>query len=255
MNMLTIIFLLIFTSSTAQTIIIRDIQTGIPLENVNVFKDTIGTTSDNKGLCNLDIFQTDDLITFSLIGYKTIRLPINKIPNIFYMQNESIPMDLINVLGKSKKPKKSYLRLERDVRKVYPYAKTLSKLLIEYDSIIDSLDHYSGIFRYQKKRIIFSKIEKELITKYGYSIKKLTKRQGRILIRLVDRETNRTSYNIIRDFRNIFNAGFWQLTARIFGHNLKSVYNPQKGEDRLIEFIIVKIDNKNRNHILNKKSY
>ena len=107
----------------------------------------------------------------------------------------------------------------------------------------------------KKKRIIFSKIEKALITRYGYSIKKLTKRQGRILIKLVDRETNRTSYNIIRDFRNIFNAGFWQLTARIFGHNLKSVYNPQKGEDRLIEFIIVKIENKNRNHILNKKSY
>ena len=251
--MLMIIFLLIFTSSNAQTIIIRDIQTGIPLENVNVFKNNNGTTTDNQGLCNLDIFQTNDLITFSLIGYKTITLPLNKIPSIFYMQNESIPMDLINVLGKSKKSKKGFLRLEKDVKKVYPYAKTLSKLLIEYDSIIDSLDHYSGFFRYQKKRMIFSKIEKELITKYGYSIKKLTKRQGRILIRLVDRETNRTSYNIIRDFRNIFNAGFWQLTARFFGHNLKSVYNPQKGEDRLIEFIIVK--NENRNHILNKKSF
>ena len=137
--------------------------------------------------------------------------------------------------------------MERNVRKVYPYAKKISDLLVEFSSIIDSLEQYSGIIRYQKKRKIFSQIEEELKSKYGYSIKKLKKSQGRILIRLVDRETSRTSYDIIKDFRNIFSAGFWQLTARVFGHNLRSVYNQNKGEDRMIEYIIKKIENKKRN--------
>ena len=73
----------------------------------------------------------------------------------------------------------------------------------------------------------------------------MTKSQGRILIRLVDRETNRTSYKIIKDFRNIFSAGFWQITARVFGHNLRSIYNPNKGEDRMIEYIINRIEKEN----------
>ena len=82
-----------------------------------------------------------------------------------------------------------------------------------------------------------------MIAKHGYSIKKLKKSQGRILIRLIDRETDKTSYEIIKDFRNIFSASFWQITARVFGHNLRSLYNKNKGEDRIIEYIINKIEN------------
>ena len=78
--------------------------------------------------------------------------------------------------------------------------------------------------------------------KYGHSMRKLTRNQGRILVRLIDRETNRTSYDIIKEFRNIFVAGFWQITARVFGHDLRSNYNSETGEDRLIEFIIKRLD-------------
>ena len=74
----------------------------------------------------------------------------------------------------------------------------------------------------------------------------MKKSQGRILIRLVDRETNRTSFALIKGFRNIFSAGFWQLTARVFGHNLFSEYDPNDGEDRIIEYIINKIENEKR---------
>ena len=112
----------------------------------------------------------------------------------------------------------------------------------KYESIMDTLNNFSGIKRYYEKRKIFSAIEDDLLAKYDYSIRKLTKRQGRILIRLIDREANRTSYEIIKDFRNIFTAGFWQITARIFGHNLKTNYNPLKGEDRMIEYIIGRIE-------------
>ena len=245
--MLILIFLITLSSISAQTIILIDTQTGKPIENVNVFVGDNGTTTDNYGSCNLDIFKKSDQITFSMIGYRTVTFSFSEIPKVVYLENESIPMELVSVLGKSKKSRKRYTRLERNVRKVYPYAKKISDLLVEYSSIIDSLEQYSGIIRYQKKRKIFSQIEEELISKYGYSIKKLKKSQGRILIRLVDRETNRTSYNIIKDFRNIFSAGFWQLTARVFGHSLRSVYNQNKGEDRMIEYIIKKIENKKRN--------
>ena len=222
-----------------------DTQTGKPIENVNVFVGNNGTTTNSNGSCNLDIFNKNDQITFSMIGYRDFTLPFSQMPKVVYLINESIPMELVNVVGESKKSRNRYIRLERNVRKVYPYANKISELLVEYSSIIDSLEQYSGIIRYQKKRKIFSQIEEELISKYGYSIKKLKKGQGRILIRLVDRETSRTSYDIIKDFRNIFSVGFWQLTARVFGHNLRSVYNQNKGEDRMIEYIINRIEKEN----------
>ena len=240
--MLILIFLIMLTTLSAQTIILMDTQTGKPIENVNVFVGNNGTTTNSNGSCNLDIFNKNDQITFSMIGYRDFTLPFSEIPKVVYLINKSIPMELVNVVGESKKSRNRYIRLERNVRKVYPYANKISELLVEYSSIIDSLEEYSGIIRYQKKREIFSKIEEELISKYGHSIEKLTKSQGRILIRLVDRETNRTSYKIIKDFRNIFSAGFWQITARVFGHNLRSIYNPNKGEDRMIEYIISRIE-------------
>ena len=67
----------------------------------------------------------------------------------------------------------------------------------KYDFLLDSLEAYSGLNRYLKEGN-FSKIEEDLIDKYGNSITKLTKSQGRILIRLVDRETSRTSFDIIK---------------------------------------------------------
>jgi len=240
------IFFIIFSLIGAQTITIIDAQTDKPIENVNVFANDNGTITDNYGSCSLDIFKKSDQITFSMIGYKTITLPNSEISKMIYLEKESIPMELVSVFGKNKKSKKRYTRLEKNVRKVYPYAIKISDLLVDYSSIIDSLGQYSVLIKYQKKRNIFSKIEDELISRYGYSIKKLKKSQGRILIRLVDRETNRTSFEVIKDFRNIFSAGFWQLTARVFGHNLRSVYNPNEGEDRMIEYIINRIENEKR---------
>ena len=226
----------------AKEIRLLDNQTGNPIKDVNVYTNENGTTTDEQGFCSLDMFDKMDEITFSMIGYETIIKRYGEITKIMYMQSQTIPMELVNVFANDKKSKKRYYRLERDVRKVYPYAKKTSELLVEYSSIIDSLEQYSGIIRYYKKRKIFSKIENELISEYGHSLKKLKRRQGRILIRLVDRETGRTSYDIIKDFRNGFSAGFWQLTARIFGHDLRSVYNENKGEDVFIEYIIKRIE-------------
>ena len=237
-----LLFISILTLVQAKEIRLIDNETGDPIKNVNVYTDKEGTTTDENGFCSLELFEEMDDITFSMIGYETITKEYGEITKTLYMQRQTIPMELVTVFAKDKNSQKRYYRLERDVRKVYPYAKKASELLVEYSSIIDSLEQYSGIIRYYKKRQIFSKIEDELLLNYGHSLKKLKRRQGRILIRLIDRETGRTSYNIIKDFRNVFSAGFWQLTARLFGHDLRSVYNENKGQDVFIEHIIKKIE-------------
>ena len=240
------IFFITFSVIGAQTITIIDAQAKTPIENVNVYVDNKGIITNNYGSCSLDIFKQNDHITFSMIGYKSITLPYSKISKMIYLEKESIPMELVTIFGKNKKSKKRYTRLEKNVRKVYPYALKISDMLIDYSTIMDSLEQYPVLIKYKKKRDIFSKIEDELISEYGYSIKKLRKSQGRILIRLVDRQTSKTSFEVIKDFRNIFSAGFWQITAKIFGQNLRSAYNPNKGEDRMIEYIINRIENEKR---------
>ena len=244
--MIKYIFFILFVNIPfifSQSAIVIDIETKSPLQDVNIFNHYNGTTSDTNGRFNFeDIFDDNDTITFSLIGYKSIQLAKKDISTAVEMTKTSISIDLVNVYGVKKRFKRKYRKLERDVRKVYPYSKVFSNYLERYDSIMDTLNNYSGVKRYFQKRKIFSAIEDELLLKYDYSIRKLTKRQGRILIRLIDREANKTSYEIIKDFRNIFTAGFWQLTARIFGHNLKTSYNPLKGEDRMIEYIIGRME-------------
>tara|TARA_B100000029_G_C17246162_1_gene840941 strand:- start:22 stop:792 length:771 start_codon:yes stop_codon:yes gene_type:complete len=227
-----------------QTIRICDSISKVPLSDVNIFIEDKGATSDKNGLCDISNFGKNELISFSLIGYETKNIYKSQITNTVYLDSKNIPMNIVKVSGRKKKHYKRYLKLERDVKKVYPYALTISKLLNNYDRILDSLENESIFNRYSQKRKIFKKIEDGLLSKYGQSMRKLTRNQGRILVRLVDRETGRTSYNIIKDFRNLFSASFWQITARIFGNNLKSYYNPKIGEDRLIEFILNKSQTK-----------
>ena len=170
----------------SQSAIVVDIETKSPLQDVNIFNHYHGTTSDAIGRFNyVGIFGENDTITFSLIGYKSIHLAKTDISKVVEMTKTSIPLDLVNVYGGKQRFKKKYRKLERDVRKVYPYSKVFSNYLEKYENIMDTLNNFSGIKRYYEKRKIFSAIEDDLLVKYDYSIRKLTKRQGRILIRLI----------------------------------------------------------------------
>ncbi len=236
--MYRIIFLII-SVSYSQNIFICDSLTKIPLGAVNVFTDTFGTTTDSNGLCQISMFKPGDLITISYIGYEKKKLSISSISDTLFLNTISIPFESISVLGiKTNKQRKWFTKLERDVIKVYPYAKMTAKLLDDYSTVLDSINTLSYFKKRKGKKVIFQKIESSLISKYGSRIKKMKRSQGRILIRLIDRETGYTSYQIIKDFRGLFNASFWQITARIFNHNLKSSYDPKTGEDKMIEHII-----------------
>ena len=85
------------------------------------------------------------------------------------------------------------------------------------------------------------KVEKDVFAEYEDDMRDMTITQGRLLIKLIDRETQNTSYTLIKDYRGKFSAAFWQGIARIFGTNLKEEYDPY-GDDVLIESIIQEID-------------
>lgn len=124
----------------------------------------------------------------------------------------------------------------RDIRKVYPYAKEAGKKLEAYAPILDSLTDNR-----KEQKVYFQIIEDGLMSQYGDELKKLNTRQGRLLIKLVDRECNRSSYEILRNFRGSFSAFFWQGIARIWGYNLKTEYD-YEGEDKHMEMIVSAIE-------------
>ncbi|MFN0187518.1 MAG: DUF4294 domain-containing protein [Bacteroidia bacterium] len=130
---------------------------------------------------------------------------------------------------------KAYLKLRRDVLRAYPYARLAATQL---KFINDSVAHISG--ERNKKKFI-KKLEKELKNQFERDLKKLTVTQGRILIKLIDRETGSTSYSLVKELRGSLQAFFWQGLSRLFGSNLKSEYDAQ-GEDALIESIVQQIE-------------
>ena len=234
-----LLLLLIPIATFSQHLVIIDLQTKFPLTGVNIYSANHGTTTDTNGVCNLQGFLMKDEITISHIGYMAIKITKKDAPDSLYLRATNVPIKGVSVISfKSKKERRRYNKLERDVIRVYPYAVLVGRLLQEYSAVMDSIFELSFFKRRKEKKKVFTAIEKQLITTHGKQVRRLTKNQGRIFIKLVDRETDFTSHQIIKDFRGFFIAGFWQLTARLFGHNLKSNYNPEFGEDKLIEHIL-----------------
>jgi hypothetical protein len=123
-------------------------------------------------------------------------------------------------------------KLVRDFRKVYPLAQIARQTMSGFEEKLLALPNRRA------QREFSRRTEKELISQYTPTLKRMTVSQGRILLRLIDRETDKTSYDIVREFRGGFVAGFWQGIARIFGHNLKDEYDPEE-RDRIIEQCIL----------------
>jgi len=130
---------------------------------------------------------------------------------------------------------KGYTRLERNVKKVYPYAKLAGIKLKEYEDILAQAPTDKD------RRKIMKKAEDAIEAEYGGDLRDMTFSQGKILLKLVYRETGNTSYELVSDLRGEFAAVFYQAFARIFGYNLKVTYDPE-GEDREIESIVKMIE-------------
>jgi hypothetical protein len=137
---------------------------------------------------------------------------------------------------KNKAEERQYWRLVMRVKKVLPYAKEAAYLLQKYEREVppDARGH--------DRRVYIRQAEDELMKKYGPTFKRMSINDGRILIKLIDRETHKASYNIIQEVKGSVPAVFWQGIARLFGNNLKIKYDPREGEDRAIERIIIYIE-------------
>jgi hypothetical protein len=138
---------------------------------------------------------------------------------------------------KDVRQRKRFLKLQKKVKKVYPYARLAAVKLEEYAQELEEVKSE------KEKKEFYRAIEAELKEEFEGELRKLTISEGRILIKLIDRETGNTSYTLVKDLRGKFSAFFWQSLARVFGHNLKSNYDPL-GEDRNIEYIVQQIERK-----------
>ncbi len=131
---------------------------------------------------------------------------------------------------KNKKEEKFYWRTVRDVKLTLPYAKLIAETLIETYEYIET-------FPTQKEREDYLKrMEKSLFEQYKPVLRRFSRAQARVLVKLIQRETHQSSYDIIRAFLGSFRAGFWQGFGKLFGVSLKADYNPSGNrEDGIIE--------------------
>jgi hypothetical protein len=146
-----------------------------------------------------------------------------------YCVNAKIPRKL-------KISNRKFSKLVYHVKKVYPYAKLAGIKLNEYEKILLAAEDD------KERKQLMKQAEDELKEEFEGELRKLTFKQGHILIKLIDRETGNSSYALIQELRGKFVAFFWQAFARIFGYNLKEEYDPY-GKDKDIENIVIMIEN------------
>jgi hypothetical protein len=178
----------------------------------------------------------------------SLKIKSDSLPDRFYLlQNVSrdgeklpeIEIKEVNIVGRRKLFEGfQYWRYERlvyNVKRVYPYALIVRDKLKEVNGILEKLPDDKGRKKYIKE------LEKQVFHDYEGDMNEMTITQGRILIRLIDRETENTSYDLIKEYRGKISASFWQGIARLLGTNLKEEYDPF-GDDFLIEQIIHEIE-------------
>lgn len=135
---------------------------------------------------------------------------------------------------KGKGDLRNYYRLVYNFNKVYPYAILARDLTRQVD------DHIAdNSLRSRKKDKYISQMQKSLFNAYEKPLKNMSISQGRLLIKLIDREIGKSSYKIIKDYKSGITAGFWQGIAKIFGNDLKSRYDPD-GDDKMTEYLVEK---------------
>jgi len=127
-------------------------------------------------------------------------------------------------------------KLIRNVKKMLPYAKIGKQRL-------DVLEKEIADLPKKQRRAAIRAAEKNLLADFSDELKDCTISQGKVLLKLIDRETGRTSYVLVDELRGKLRAGFYQAFARLFGYNLKAAYDPQNNkDDNLIERIVISVE-------------
>ncbi len=174
------------------------------------------------------------LIVWSSLGFAQRK---DSLPNFEEQENMSINLDVVTILPKHKfnsvLDKNYYYWFRKKVFKAYPYAVIASRKL-------DSLNlEIKNIKSKRKRRRYVKKVQKEVEKELTDRLKKLTKTEGRILIKLIHRQTGNTAYENIKNLRSGFKAFLYNIQANLFRMSLKDTYQPEKvNEDFLIEDVL-----------------
>jgi len=152
---------------------------------------------------------------------------------------EAIDLDDVILLKKIKfndrKEYIKYLILKRKTRKVYPYAKMAADKLTELTAELQKIKSKRKQKRYTKK------VQKYLEEEFSAKLKKFTRTEGQILIKLIHRQTGKTAYNLVKELRSGWRAFWYNSTANLFNISLKEKYDPQNNkEDFYIEDILMR---------------
>ena len=159
--------------------------------------------------------------------YKGDTIPAVQLPNVYIFR----PLKF-----KNEKERREYYRLVRNVKKTLPLAREINRAVIETYEYIETLPDKKAREKHLKL------VEKGLKEQYTTIMKKLTFSQGKLLIKLVNRQTDSSSYELVKAFMGPFKAGFYQTFAALFGASLKKEYHPE-GEDRLTERVVLLVEN------------
>ena len=157
--------------------------------------------------------------------YEGDTIPYVKLPTVYIFK----PLKF-----KNKRARTQYYRLVRDVKKVLPIAKEVNQIIIETYEYLQTLPP-------KERQKHLKRVEKSLKEQYMPRMKKLTFAQGKLLIKLVDRQTSSTGYDLVKAFLGPFRAGFYQTFAALFGASLKKEYDPT-GDDALTERVILLVE-------------
>jgi len=135
----------------------------------------------------------------------------------------------------SNRDRRKYGRLKRYVIKVFPYAELAGEMLNDFDDTLKTMETE------REKKNFLGSVEEELKQEFEGELKSLTIKQGILLVKLIDRQTGNSSFELIKTLRGSFSAFIWQSLARLFGSNLKLKYDPD-GEDLLVEEIVQQME-------------
>lgn len=174
-------------------------------------------------------------------GDSTTIVPTVKVGKALYEGDSILYMEMNNVYVypppefKSKRRAAAYMRLVRNVKKVLPIAKEVNSIIIETYEIMQTLPNEKAKKEHMKL------VEKSIYNQYKPIMKKLTYSQGKLLIKLIYRECNSSSYDILQAFLGPIRAGFWQAFSSIFGASLRKEYDAD-GTDRLTERVVLMVE-------------
>ncbi|MCD6346190.1 MAG: DUF4294 domain-containing protein [Bacteroidales bacterium] len=187
------------------------------------------------------------LIVIALFGCRVaaqvdVNSRIDSIMNAHVLTGDTIPhidLEAISIrperVFKNRRSARRYWRLVYNLKKVIPYSKIIATEVKDVDIGLSRLETD------RERRKYIKSVEDSLWSGYEKDMRQMTISQGRLLFKLVDRETSGTTYYWIEEYRGKVSAFFWQGVARLFSSNLKSEYDPE-GKDKLIEELILDIE-------------